>query len=538
MNRLLSAALAAFCVLAAPAAAPAPAKPGPYARFLAADYAARHVLMTNQEFRAEAAQEGTPPPGAFPFQPRWQRAAKNLRDLGGWKTEDGRRIRFGRLYRSAVHPRAKDKPPAPRFARLGVRTELDLRDPAKDAAPFGTNMVYVTLGQSAPAYEGVFSEKARPLVRKMFDVLLDEANYPVVFHCSQGADRTGTLAALVELLMGVSEDDVSKDWQLTIFHNPNPKFRDAERYDRFIARLASYPGADYRAKTEAFLRTCGLADAEFAKLRDLLLEKPGMSFGFVSDTHVTGELSRGRGKGRGNGGFPKALDWFRRTGVDAVVNAGDLTEGGNLEEVGLYADMFRAAFPSNAPAHFCVWGNHDVLDASYMRNMDLSAECAQSIPSNHVAVCQRLDGVAHAPGTAWSRQIGGVWFVGVDWKGEAAALPVLEEVAAKAAGRPFFFVQHNPGASAELKAFLRLHPNCVKLGGHNHMRLDRPEAVPVRGGGTRVELLGGSTDAHASIVRVWPDGVTVERRDLRTGRDLPDLAFDPAVAPSAVARGF
>ena len=522
MKRPIASILAVVLSVAALAADDVPA--ARYVSFLASDRAARHRQMTNEAFRAEAAKGGTPPPGSVPYLPRWERAAKNMRDLGGWKAMDGQRIRFGRLYRASVHPREKGKDPAPRLARLGVRTELDLRDPAKDAKPFGTNLVYVTLGTTAPAYVGAFSDKGRPLVRRMFDVLLDEANYPIVFHCSQGADRTGTLAALVELLMGVSEDDVSRDWQLTAFHNPNPKFRDAERYDRFIAQLASYPGADFRAKTQAFLRTCGLTDADFAKLRGMLLERPVMSFGFVSDTHVTGERSRGRGKGRPNDGFPKALDRFRSVGVDAVVNAGDLTEGGNLEEVGLYADMFAAAFPSNPPPHFCVWGNHDVLDASYMRAMDLSAECAQSIPTNHAEVCRRLDGFVHDPASAWSRLIGGVWFVGVDWKHEAAALPELERTAVRAAGRPFFLVQHNPGATPELKAFLARHPNCVRLGGHNHMRLDRPCPVVVRGNG-RIELLGGSTDAHASVVRVWPDCVTVERRDLRDGHALPDLVL-------------
>ena len=47
----------------------------------------------------------------------------------------------------------------------------------------------------------------------------------VYFHCAGGADRTGTLAFLIEALLGVSESDLSKDYELTTFDGSNKRLR-------------------------------------------------------------------------------------------------------------------------------------------------------------------------------------------------------------------------------------------------------------------------------------------------------------------------
>ena len=49
----------------------------------------------------------------------------------------------------------------------------------------------------------------------------------VYFHCAEGADRTGTLAFLIEALLGVSESDLSKDYELTTFWGRSVRLRNA-----------------------------------------------------------------------------------------------------------------------------------------------------------------------------------------------------------------------------------------------------------------------------------------------------------------------
>lgn len=61
----------------------------------------------------------------------------------------------------------------------------------------------------------------------------------IYFHCAKGADRTGTLAFLLEGLLGVKESDIAKDYELTSFFE-----------------LRARNGSDYR----------GLADAVDKKL--------------------------------------------------------------------------------------------------------------------------------------------------------------------------------------------------------------------------------------------------------------------------------
>ena len=51
--------------------------------------------------------------------------------------------------------------------------------------------------------------------RRIFDILLDKNNYPVVIHCSSGKGRTGIVSALVLASLGVDEDIIMEDYRLS-----------------------------------------------------------------------------------------------------------------------------------------------------------------------------------------------------------------------------------------------------------------------------------------------------------------------------------
>lgn len=506
-----------------------------YSAFMHSTARERRNMMWTADVRKTMANLGTPPCEKGRGVPHWHAATLNMRDLGGWRAMDGKRIRYGRLFRSACFGKRVD---TDELKRLGIKTDLDLRKPGGNKA--SDELDYVNL--SAPAYSAVVKEDGRKWFRKAFAVLLDEKRYPIVFHCAKGADRTGTLAAIVELLLGVDENDVAKDWELTGFFNANLLFEDV-RYDSLMEALSRYPGSSWMEKAEAFARDCGIEDEEISRFRIQMLEAPVITFGLVSDTHITGETSRSRGKGRSNVGCERAFRWFADQGVDAIVSAGDVTEGGNLEEVGLYEGILGRAFPNRLNrdgktpvAHFSVWGNHDVLDASYMRKMDLTSERSTSIPGNPDISKTRVDGVPFS-GETFLREIHGVVFAGVNWKHEDLGPEIIEKAAALAEGRPFFYVQHMPKANAALKESLRKHRNCIMLAGHNHMPVNDPQALVAKDG--RVSVLCGSTsllgrsatcgkgrfgahEIHCSIVRVWSDRLTFERRELFYGEPLGD----------------
>ncbi len=176
----------------------------------------------------------------------------NLRDLGGWTTADGRVIRAGRVYRSAVLDKAS---PADlrRLADLGVGTVIDLRTAGERAAqpdlvpPGAEELVADVLAdfvQAAPAqleslltdpprateflgggkaeellggaYRGIVSlDSALAAYRVMFGRLLRDPDHALLFHCTTGKDRTGWGAASLLMLLGVSADDVRTEYLLT-----------------------------------------------------------------------------------------------------------------------------------------------------------------------------------------------------------------------------------------------------------------------------------------------------------------------------------
>ena len=56
-------------------------------------------------------------------------------------------------------------------------------------------------------------------LKDVFAVLGNESNYPIVIHCSIGTDRTGVICFLVNGLLGVSEEDLYKDYLFSNFGN-------------------------------------------------------------------------------------------------------------------------------------------------------------------------------------------------------------------------------------------------------------------------------------------------------------------------------
>lgn len=179
----------------------------------------------------------------------------NLRDLGGWPTATGQVVAGGRVFRSAGLDRATDADLA-RLTALGVGTVVDLRtageraqapDRIPDTATGIVADVLADFAQAAPAnleaaltdpawttanlsggkaeelfagaYRGVVSlDSALAAYRLMFTTLLDESDEPdeaMLFHCMTGKDRTGWGAAALLLLLGVSEQDVLREYLLT-----------------------------------------------------------------------------------------------------------------------------------------------------------------------------------------------------------------------------------------------------------------------------------------------------------------------------------
>ena len=224
--------------------------------------------------------------------------SSNVRDLGGWKA-DGGHIAYGKLYRGAALSRRRMTDEARRIflEDLGIGLDLDLRGIKESEANVGLVVegadylkfpVEKNLGRGTGNTQELYQEAIRTIIR-----YLDEGK-AVYFHCAGGADRTGTLAFLIEALLGVSESDLSKDYEITTFAGPNVRlrnFRDDGKETHILyeavthLRKFGWPAekdihklVENWATTRHSDRVAPLTLEEIARLRELLIvpDTPGV----------------------------------------------------------------------------------------------------------------------------------------------------------------------------------------------------------------------------------------------------------------------
>ena len=172
----------------------------------------------------------------------------NMRDLGGWTAQSGIKIPYGKIYRGGNFSRITDSGKEVFIEELGVKTEIDLRTNGTDVLN-DDRIEYLKAGMwqytmIIPGYVSPVAEDDGKTVRgydpgsasslkAIFEKLADKASYPVYFHCNAGADRTGTLAFLLEGLLGVSYGDLIKDFELTSFSDQGARYRSKVNGDSF-----------------------------------------------------------------------------------------------------------------------------------------------------------------------------------------------------------------------------------------------------------------------------------------------------------------
>ena len=173
-------------------------------------------------------------------------AIPNVRDLGGWQTEDGKKVKYELIYRggktNTISANECLEVDAKSFAEtLGVKTEIDLRtqdadDGYQNSSIFGNDVFYykTTLTQynyifpdfkQTKPYQRNYDKRSKYTIREIFRVLSDEDNYPIYFHCNAGADRTGTVAFLINGVLGVPYKDLTRDFELTSFSSSGNRYR-------------------------------------------------------------------------------------------------------------------------------------------------------------------------------------------------------------------------------------------------------------------------------------------------------------------------
>ena len=157
---------------------------------------------------------------------RWIKldGVSNARDMGGWKTESGKTVNYGKIYRGAMLDKITSTG-IDQLKYLGIKTDLDIRSTQswdKHGAVAGTGLNYHFVDTSAH-YDYVLGSDQKPTAEikknypEIFRILADESNYPIYMHCNYGNDRTGSMAFILNGLLGVNYEDLTRDYEITSY---------------------------------------------------------------------------------------------------------------------------------------------------------------------------------------------------------------------------------------------------------------------------------------------------------------------------------
>lgn len=242
------------------------------------------------------------------------RKVTNFRDLATAFAGSEVMIKPGLLFRSGHFDRVKVS--SAELKEIGLRTLIDLRLIGEGKAKrFGSaiNVISLPLGsdrdirvQIKPLvnkkgaeqeieeiFTGEYSlmpEKNREQVGRLFNILTEEVNYPLAIHCRAGKDRTGFIAALLQLTLGLDEERIIDDYlhsnkhylpkiqkglkvvrllTLGLFRGRNVEYIVTVRRE-YIEALISTINERYGG-VRGYLNSCGVSDEVIERFRGIFL---------------------------------------------------------------------------------------------------------------------------------------------------------------------------------------------------------------------------------------------------------------------------
>lgn len=211
----------------------------------------------------------------------------NCRDIGGWKLPNGKHIKYGLVFRTGELEipnqfTITEEGKTELLDILGVSVELDFGDylgsPVKGSLEHyeedSTYQIqqYVRFLNNTP-------KQNKNCFAKLVQSLRDGKK--VVFHCNYGADRTGSFAFMLEGLLGVSESDMAKDYEMTSYtYDGRYRNGDTSEYEYYYKRLVNeiktnntkYPGNTFSEKIESMARGFGISQQDIDDFRALMIE--------------------------------------------------------------------------------------------------------------------------------------------------------------------------------------------------------------------------------------------------------------------------
>lgn len=219
--------------------------------------------------------------------------AFNFRDLGGYRTRDGRSVRWRKLFRSDTLDFLTWEDVRVVRDNLGVHSVIDLRTPGELARrsvksqfepPAGRHVLPLiddaTMEEwnarpssnritSAESYKWMV-DNARPQIVNALGILASTDGRAAVFHCFAGKDRTGVLSAILLSVLGVDDEAVAHDYSITAEVIEELRERSiALARDPELVR--SLPPEAFETKPGVMLETLDHVRAKYGSVEDYVL---------------------------------------------------------------------------------------------------------------------------------------------------------------------------------------------------------------------------------------------------------------------------
>jgi protein-tyrosine phosphatase len=239
----------------------------------------------------------------------------NLRDLGGYETSEGRRVKWGRVFRSG-HLSFLTPTDLAYLEKMGLKLVCDLRahediqrypdktpsttdylhHPVYEVEPIKLRHVTLLRHRLLEINQGVYKnwmvDRGALTHGELIKLISDPGNHPMLYHCNMGKDRVGVSTAVVLLALGVPEETVVDDYTVSNLNAPYvTKFIDDNlrrfrwmgvRVEQYYPLIAANPvlirtaldhiRTQYGSAEDFLITAAGLEPHHLEQLRDVMLE--------------------------------------------------------------------------------------------------------------------------------------------------------------------------------------------------------------------------------------------------------------------------
>ena len=197
---------------------------------------------------------------------------KNFRDIGGYKTYliNNGIIKQDLYYRSGQLNDITNEGKEIITKNLGIKVEIDLREKLKNTGPYIDGVEYhpipIDLGNQEERFE-----KLEEQYYKVFTLISNANNKPIILHCLAGADRTGIMSFALLTLLGCDYKDIIRDYLFTNFSDDG--YRDpTEEFDVWWKKLEQYEGVNKAEKCKHWLMSKGIEESKLEHIREIFIE--------------------------------------------------------------------------------------------------------------------------------------------------------------------------------------------------------------------------------------------------------------------------